>query len=261
MSTYALIHGAGDSGWYWHLVEAELRARGHHTVAPDLPADDDEATFSDYADVVVAALGDAGETDGDVIVVGQSFGAFTAPLVARPGPGLGTRARGGHGAASGRDAGRLVGEDRVRRGGCGAGRPRRRADRSRGTSRRLLPGRSRAARQASARARAAHPSTAAGAQPWPLDRWPDVHTRFVLCTEDRLFPCDVHAAGSSSTGWASYPTSSPAVTAPHSATPRSWRSCSSATRSADPAALPGVDASHHCWLIPGAGDPNVASVT
>ena len=81
MSTYVLIHGAGDSGWYWHLVEAELRARGHHTVAPDLPADDDGATLSDYADVVVAALDDAGETDGDVIVVGQSFGAFTAPLV------------------------------------------------------------------------------------------------------------------------------------------------------------------------------------
>ena len=41
MSTFALIHGAGDVGWYWHLVEAELRARGHGAVAPDLPADDD----------------------------------------------------------------------------------------------------------------------------------------------------------------------------------------------------------------------------
>jgi pimeloyl-ACP methyl ester carboxylesterase len=37
MSTFVLIHGAGDSGWYWHLVEAELRARGHDVVAPDLP--------------------------------------------------------------------------------------------------------------------------------------------------------------------------------------------------------------------------------
>ena len=34
----------------------------------------------------------------------------------------------------------------------------------------------------------AHPSTAAYTQPWPLDRWPDVRTRFVLCTEDRMFP-------------------------------------------------------------------------
>ena len=33
VATYVLIHGAGDVGWYWHLVEAELRARGHDTVA------------------------------------------------------------------------------------------------------------------------------------------------------------------------------------------------------------------------------------
>ena len=38
---FAFIHGAGDVGWYWHLVEAELRARGHDTVAPDLPIEDD----------------------------------------------------------------------------------------------------------------------------------------------------------------------------------------------------------------------------
>ncbi len=44
MSTFVLIHGAGDVGWYWHLVEAELRARGHDTVAPDLPADDESAS-------------------------------------------------------------------------------------------------------------------------------------------------------------------------------------------------------------------------
>ena len=28
-ATYVLIHGAGDSGWYWHLVDDELRERGH----------------------------------------------------------------------------------------------------------------------------------------------------------------------------------------------------------------------------------------
>ena len=41
MATYALIHGAYDVGWYWHLVERELRARGHTTVAPDLPIEDE----------------------------------------------------------------------------------------------------------------------------------------------------------------------------------------------------------------------------
>ncbi len=26
--------------------------------------------------------------------------------------------------------------------------------------------------------------------PWPLDAWPDVATRFVLCTQDRFFPAE-----------------------------------------------------------------------
>ena len=56
MGTYVLIHGAGDAGWYWHLVEAELQARGHQTVAPDLPADDDALTLTDYRDAVVDAV-------------------------------------------------------------------------------------------------------------------------------------------------------------------------------------------------------------
>jgi alpha-beta hydrolase superfamily lysophospholipase len=49
MTTYVLIHGATDSAWYWHLVEAELRDRGHGAVAMDLPCDDDSAGLSQYA--------------------------------------------------------------------------------------------------------------------------------------------------------------------------------------------------------------------
>jgi pimeloyl-ACP methyl ester carboxylesterase len=60
------------------LVEAELRKRGHDVVAPDLPGDDDSAELTDYADFVVEAVGDR----KDLVVVGQSFGGFTAPLVA-----------------------------------------------------------------------------------------------------------------------------------------------------------------------------------
>jgi hypothetical protein len=37
MATYVRIHGAGGAGWYWHLVERELRARGHGVVVMDLP--------------------------------------------------------------------------------------------------------------------------------------------------------------------------------------------------------------------------------
>ena len=31
-------------------------------------------------------------------------------------------------------------------------------------------------------------SEAAYNQPWPLEDWPDVPTRFIVCTEDRFFP-------------------------------------------------------------------------
>src|SRR5262245_6722007 len=77
VATFALIHGAGDVGWYWHLVEAELRARGHDAISPDLPCDDDSAGLPEYADTVAAAVGGR----RDLVVVGQSLGGFTAPLV------------------------------------------------------------------------------------------------------------------------------------------------------------------------------------
>ena len=35
-----------------------------------------------------------------------------------------------------------------------------------------------------------HPSEASQSAPWPLDAWPDVPTKFVLCTEDRFLPPD-----------------------------------------------------------------------
>ena len=57
MATFALIHGGGDVGWYWHLVERELRQRGHDVVAPDLPCDDHTAGLREYTDTVVAAIG------------------------------------------------------------------------------------------------------------------------------------------------------------------------------------------------------------
>jgi pimeloyl-ACP methyl ester carboxylesterase len=77
MTAYVLIHGAGDVGWYWHLVGAELREPGDDVVAPDLPCDDDSAGLPEYVDAVVQAIGDR----IDLVVVAQSFGGFTAPLV------------------------------------------------------------------------------------------------------------------------------------------------------------------------------------
>ncbi|TNC20518.1 alpha/beta hydrolase [Georgenia sp. 311] len=79
MATFVLVPGAGGSAWYWHLVERELRARGHTTVAVDLPADDDTAGLDAYAAAVVAAVPDGSE---DLVVVAQSMGGLTAPLAA-----------------------------------------------------------------------------------------------------------------------------------------------------------------------------------
>jgi pimeloyl-ACP methyl ester carboxylesterase len=78
VTTFVLIHGTGDGGWYWHLVESELHQRGHEVEAPDLPCDDDAAGLREYVDTVLDAVGGR----HDLVVVGQSFGGFTAPLVA-----------------------------------------------------------------------------------------------------------------------------------------------------------------------------------
>jgi pimeloyl-ACP methyl ester carboxylesterase len=76
-ATYVLLPGAGGEAWYWHLVAPLLRARGHEVVAPDLPAADEEAGLREYADTALDAIGDR---DG-VIVVAQSMGAFTGPML------------------------------------------------------------------------------------------------------------------------------------------------------------------------------------
>jgi thioesterase domain-containing protein len=97
MATFALIHGGGDVGWYWHLVEAELCRHGHDAVAPDLACDNDAASLDDYADTVVDAIGGG----GNLVVVGHSYGAFTAPSVARSG----SRRRAGSGRRDGPGSG------------------------------------------------------------------------------------------------------------------------------------------------------------
>ena len=76
MSVFALIPGAGGVAWYWHRVVADLRARDHEAVAVGLPGPEESAGLPEYADAVVAAIGGR----RDVVVVGQSMGAFTAPV-------------------------------------------------------------------------------------------------------------------------------------------------------------------------------------
>jgi pimeloyl-ACP methyl ester carboxylesterase len=77
MATYALIPGAGGDPWEWHLLLPELEARGHEAIAVRLPSEDDTASWSEYSDAVVDAIGNR----SDVIVVAASMGGFTAPIV------------------------------------------------------------------------------------------------------------------------------------------------------------------------------------
>jgi pimeloyl-ACP methyl ester carboxylesterase len=76
-STYVLLPGAGGDSFYWHLVAPRLRERGHDVLTPDLPTGDDSAGLADYADAIVAAIGDR----TDPIVVAQSMAAFSAPMI------------------------------------------------------------------------------------------------------------------------------------------------------------------------------------
>jgi pimeloyl-ACP methyl ester carboxylesterase len=185
MATFALIHGGGDVGWYWHLVERELRKRGHEVVAPDLPCDDDSAGLGEYADTVIDAIGDR----RDPVVVGQSYGGFTAPLVADrlpvrvlvlvagmiPAPGEtpadwwdNTGYRQAMQEQARRDDGKTGSEDPF-------------VVFYHDVPRAL-------AMEALSKERSE--SDTAYHNPWPLDAWPAVPTRFVLCTEDRFFPPD-----------------------------------------------------------------------
>jgi pimeloyl-ACP methyl ester carboxylesterase len=77
MATYALIPGGGGDPWEWHRLVPELDARGHEAFAVRLPADDNTAGWSKYADAVIDAVGDR----NDLIVVAASMGGFTAPIV------------------------------------------------------------------------------------------------------------------------------------------------------------------------------------
>jgi pimeloyl-ACP methyl ester carboxylesterase len=82
MSTFVLIPGAGGAAWYWHRVVDLLRPAGHQAIAVDLPSDDPAAGLPEYTATVVDAIGE----HEDVVLVAQSLGGFTAPLVAEKVP-------------------------------------------------------------------------------------------------------------------------------------------------------------------------------
>ncbi len=177
MTTYALIHGAGDVGWSWHLVERELRLRGVATVAPDLPIEDDDASLLDSAQVVVEAI-KATHHGGQLIVVGHSWGGYIAPIVAE-----------------------LAAADHLVLVAPMIPQPGETADEMwratewptpRGEWNELEvfyhdvdPGLA-----AEALSRERQQSDATGREPWPLDTWPEVATHVIIGRHDRIFPVD-----------------------------------------------------------------------
>jgi pimeloyl-ACP methyl ester carboxylesterase len=177
MATFVLIHGGGGSAWDWHLLAPELAGRGHDVVVPELPIEDKAAGFAEFCEAVVEAVVEAIGDRRDLVVVGHSYGAFTAPLLADqvpvrmtvlltpmiPQPG---ERPGDWWAATGyRGAEGLSEEQQFYNG---------------------VP----AEIVAEAAAHSREQVSAEWGQPWPLEAWPDVPTKVLIAREDRFFPAD-----------------------------------------------------------------------
>jgi pimeloyl-ACP methyl ester carboxylesterase len=139
----------------------------------DLPCEDDSAKLPEYADAVVRAIGDR----SGAILVAQSLGGFTAPLacasvavdlivlVAGMVPLPGERAEDwfantGYPGPEGESEVEIFYNDVPEDVAAEAQRHSRRQ------------------------------SEGVGTDPWPLDAWPDVPTRYLLCSRDRMFPAE-----------------------------------------------------------------------
>jgi pimeloyl-ACP methyl ester carboxylesterase len=187
MTTFVLVPGAGGQAWYWHRLVPELRARGHEAIAVDLPAADDAAGFEEYADTVVAAIGDKRDR---LVLVGQSLGGFTVSLVAGrvpvdgivllnamvPKPG---ESAGEWWEATGQAAARAACAEREGRTAAGFDP--------------LVDFLHDVPPEVVEEAMAAGEPEQSGTpfeQPWPLAAWPDVPTRFLQGREDRFFPVE-----------------------------------------------------------------------
>jgi pimeloyl-ACP methyl ester carboxylesterase len=174
-----LIHGAGDSAFYWHLLAPELRARGHEVVAVDLPCDDESAGLSEYTDTVVEASRDRTE----LVLVAQSFGGFTAPLVCARVPVELMVLVAGMVPLPGEKA-----EDWWANTGYEQAAREQEHDAHDEIAVFYHDVSPELAAEALSRGR--DQAETPGLEPSPLDAWPDVPTRYLLCRDDRLFPAD-----------------------------------------------------------------------
>jgi pimeloyl-ACP methyl ester carboxylesterase len=188
MTTFALIPGAGADQWYWSRLVPLLQARGHEALAPELPVSDPDAGWDAYADAVAAAIGDR----AGIVVVGQSMGAFTAPLlcsridVARiallcpmiPAPG-----------DTGNDWWEAAGQDASAR--AAAEREARDPDAPFDLETTFLHDLPPEVKAELLLRPEPDQADRTFEEPWPLHAWPDVPTTVMAGTRDRLFPLDL----------------------------------------------------------------------
>jgi hypothetical protein len=201
MATFVLIPGAGGSAWYWHRVVPLLRAGGHRAIPVDLPGDDDTAGLDRYADAVVdtvsaagtdGASGDPVGAPGPLVLVASSLAGFTAPLVCDrlsvelivlvnamiPTPG---ETAGDWWAATGQGPAQRSAAERA--GRLAPGDP---DEDEAALFLHDVPADVVADGAAHLRQQSGRPFQ----DRWPLGRWPDVPTRCLASTGDRLFPIE-----------------------------------------------------------------------
>src|ERR1700761_7881065 len=188
-TTFVLIPGAGANPRVYEATIAALRELGHDGIAPPLPLDDADATPSDHADAILAALGDP--SPAPLVVVGQSLGAYSAaiaaerlrperlillaPMIPAPGESAGDWWEGtDHEAAI---------APLIERHGT----PSEWGEEAMAEV--FYPDVDEATLAASAEYEGV-PSRGLFAEPLPLDAWPDVPTTVLAGREDRLFPLD-----------------------------------------------------------------------
>ena len=80
MPTFVLIPGAGGHAAYWNRLVPELESRGHRAIPIDIKQNDPSIDLHGFAANVENAIGN----HQDVILVAQSLGGFTAPMIRKP---------------------------------------------------------------------------------------------------------------------------------------------------------------------------------
>ena len=179
-----LVPGAGGDTVFWHRLGAELERRGHRALPVELPVRDDSAGLEAYTDTVVAAIGDR----SPVVLVAQSMGGLTAPLVCERVPVELLVLLNGMVPLPGETGGEWW-------TATGQGEAAAAYHRQLGLPAELddeqtyfhdMPADVVAAYTAQEFAQSGRPFE----DPWPLDRWPDVPTRLVAGRDDRLFPLE-----------------------------------------------------------------------